>query len=176
MNLYKALCLSVLIAGSWSSSAIAADRWEAQGRASTGEKVYLNLDSIQIDRRSLGFETPPGYFFTYQIGRDRPQAFTPCDGRFQVGIDGVFQSLITPQSQATRKMLERVCSYHRKSALVFAPPSNVRVVPNGNILCSVNRKQKVMTYGLLQYDDEANWLYTDVCGKLGVIHTSQIRF
>lgn len=67
-------------------------RWEYQGIASTGEKVYLNLDSIGMDQRKSG------YFFIYQIGKDRPFAFTPCDGRFQVaGSDGtVFGSFMKP--------------------------------------------------------------------------------
>ncbi|WP_348254082.1 hypothetical protein [Leptolyngbya sp. AS-A5] len=34
------------------------DRWEYMGIASTGEKVYLNLDSIQLEPRRTG------YFFT----------------------------------------------------------------------------------------------------------------
>jgi hypothetical protein len=46
-----------------------AARWEYQGVASTGEKVYLNLDSIQANARRRG------YFFIYQIGADRPTAF-----------------------------------------------------------------------------------------------------
>jgi hypothetical protein len=83
-------------------------RWEYQGVASTEEQVYLNLDSIQADPRG------GGYFFVYQIGEDRPTSFTPCDGRFQVvSADGVtFEPMIEPQSDATRKMLRRVCTYH----------------------------------------------------------------
>jgi hypothetical protein len=86
----------------------AAARWEYQGIASTGEKVYLNLDSIQTELRGNGF------FFVYQIGEERPTAFTPCDGRFQVvSENGVnFDPMVEPQSEATRKMLGRVCTYH----------------------------------------------------------------
>jgi hypothetical protein len=84
-----------------------AARWEYQGVASTGEKVYLNLDSIQANARRRG------YLFIYQIGGDRPTAFTPCDGRFQVASDdGAFGDMMEPQSTATRKMLRRVCTYH----------------------------------------------------------------
>ncbi len=80
-------------------------RWEEQGKASTGERVFLNLDSIQPGQRT-------GKFFTYQIGRDRPFAYTPCNGKFQVvNSDGVtFKPLMAPQSEATRKMLDRVCA------------------------------------------------------------------
>lgn len=85
------------------------DRWEYEGIASTGEKVYLNLDSIQADQRKSGF------FFTYQIGKDRPFAFTPCDGRFQVATaNGVtFKPLMKAQSPATRRMLDQVCAFPR---------------------------------------------------------------
>lgn len=88
-----------------------AARWEYQGIASTGEHVYLNLDSIQADTRG------GGYFFIYQIGEDRPNAFTSCDGRFQVesADGGIFEPMMEPQSEATRKMLRRVCTYHLSS-------------------------------------------------------------
>ncbi|KAM3105686.1 hypothetical protein [Phormidesmis sp. 146-33] len=172
----KRVMLTALVTIVLSNPVIAAPQWESQGVASTGEKVYLNLDSIQIDRRSVGFRATPGYFFTYQIGKDRPTAFTTCDGRFQVEANGVFKPLMKPQSEATRKMLERVCHYQRKRAYVFAPPSNVRTGPNGKILCSIKTQATIITYGSIPYGEEAGWFYTDVCGKIGVIHTSQIRF
>lgn len=174
--MFKQIMLATLVLSAFGVPAIATGRWEVQGTASTGERVSLDLESIQIDRRSSGFKAPPGYFFTYQIGRDRPTAFTPCDGRFQVETNGVFQPLIRPQSDATRKMLTRVCSYHRKQALVFAPPSNIRTVPNGKVLCAINTRKAITTYGSIPYGDEAGWFYTDACGKLGVIHASQLKF
>jgi hypothetical protein len=96
--------------GASATSAIAeaevGSRWEYMGLASTGEEVYLNLDSISLEQRGAG------YFFMYQIGEEYPFAFTPCDGRFQVvGSDGVtFGELMVPQSEATFTMLERVCN------------------------------------------------------------------
>ncbi|KAM3105800.1 MULTISPECIES: hypothetical protein [unclassified Phormidesmis] len=84
------------------------DRWEYEGIASTGEKVYLNLDSVRFEGRK-------GYFFIYQIGNDRLFAYTPCDGRFQVANqDGVtFKPLMKAQSSATRRMLDQVCAAPR---------------------------------------------------------------
>lgn len=104
----KSILLTALALSTFVPAAIACggdeDRWELQGKASTGERVYLNLDSIQPGQRG-------GKFFTYQIGRDRPSAFTPCNGKFQVANqEGDFQALMTPQSEATRKMLDRVCA------------------------------------------------------------------
>jgi hypothetical protein len=104
----KPLVLTLLALSTCIPAAIACEdeaRWEYQGTASTGERVALNLDSINAGQRG-------GKFFTYQIGRDRPFAYTPCNGKFQVANpDGVtFQPLMAPQSEATRKMLDRVCS------------------------------------------------------------------
>ena len=148
----------------------APDRWEYQGLASTGEKVYLNLDSIQIENRGNG------YFFTYQIGSDRPLVYTPCDGSFQVAdANGVtFGDIMRPQSSATQAMLRRVCRSQvqqpRQSAYVFAPPSNIRAVPNGAILCKVNSPTSLNIYG-----SQGEWFKTDFCGAMGFIHQSQIR-
>ncbi|MEP0919940.1 hypothetical protein NC981_24310 [Leptolyngbya sp. DQ-M1] len=87
----------------------APDRWEYMGIASTGEKVYLNLDSIQLEPRRAG------YFFTYQIGNDRPVAFTNCDGQFQVADrNGIYGGFMKPQSEAIRKMLGRACTYRAR--------------------------------------------------------------
>ncbi|MDJ0582315.1 SH3 domain-containing protein [Crocosphaera sp.] len=55
-------------------------------------------------------------------------------------------------------------------AVVFDPPSNVRMSPNGRIICSVNRVIPINIYG-----SENGWYLTDACGQLGYIHRSQIR-
>jgi serine/threonine-protein kinase len=57
------------------------------------------------------------------------------------------------------------------SAMVFDPPSNIRVSPNGDILCSVTSKGVIpiqRKYG--------EWYETNYCGEPGFIHQSQIRF
>jgi hypothetical protein len=167
--------LSIALVALTTTSVLAQDAtWEYQGRASTGEKVSLNLDSIQVVAMSLRSENPPSYWFTYQIGNDRLTALTPCDGRFQVSQDGVFGEFMTPQSGATRNMLDRVCRAQVKSATVFAPPSNVRASASttARIRCVVEQQTRITTYGT---DDD--WFYTNACGKtLGLIHSSQIRF
>ena len=60
-----------------------------------------------------------------------------------------------------------------KVATVFAPPSNVRETPmsNGKVICAVDTVKKIKTYG-----SEKEWYKTDICGKIGYIHSSQIRF
>jgi serine/threonine protein kinase, bacterial len=54
-------------------------------------------------------------------------------------------------------------------ANIFAPPSNVRKSPNGEILCSVSQKKLINLYGTT-----GSWYYTDICGSMGVIDASQI--
>ncbi|WP_088890902.1 hypothetical protein [Leptolyngbya ohadii] len=85
--------------------ATATPRWEYQGTAVTGERVYLDLNSIRFEGRR-------GYFFDYRIGNDFLDAYTPCDGRWQVAdSNGVFSELMLPQSEATQRMLDRVCGF-----------------------------------------------------------------
>ncbi|WP_107667788.1 SH3 domain-containing protein [Cyanothece sp. BG0011] len=55
-------------------------------------------------------------------------------------------------------------------AVVFEPPSNVRMTPNGRIICSVNQVKPINIYG-----SENGWYVTDACGQMGYIHQSQIR-
>lgn len=57
-------------------------------------------------------------------------------------------------------------------ATVFDPPSNVRATPNGEIICSVREVMNIDLYSSVQQD----WYRTDVCGEMGYIHNSQIRF
>lgn len=57
----------------------------------------------------------------------------------------------------------------QSTATVFAPPSNIRNRPNGEIICTINGK-----ISLTVYQREGQWYYTDYCGG-GYIHQSQIR-
>ncbi|MDF5719936.1 MAG: SH3 domain-containing protein [Rhizonema sp. PD37] len=56
------------------------------------------------------------------------------------------------------------------SAVVFDPPSNVRVKPNGEVLCTVTSAKTIDVYG---YRNE--WYKTNICGSSGYIHESQVR-
>lgn len=60
-----------------------------------------------------------------------------------------------------------------ESAIVFDPPSNVRIAPSAasDALCSINDRASIRILG-----SEGNWYKTDICGgKLGYIHRSQVR-
>lgn len=61
--------------------------------------------------------------------------------------------------------------YKAEVAIVFDPPSNVRQSPNGNFLCSIRERTTINIYS-----STGDWYYTDICGTMGVIHSSQITF
>jgi hypothetical protein len=59
-------------------------------------------------------------------------------------------------------------------AIVFDPPSNVRVLPSstGFVLCSVTAKISIRILGT-----DGNYYKTDIChGQVGYIHRSQVKF
>jgi flagellar motility protein MotE (MotC chaperone) len=72
-------------------------------------------------------------------------------------------------------------SHYQKAnkARVIDPPTNIRQSPNGKVICVVSEKKDIYVYGS---DDEGMsdsngfWLYTDVCGTRGVVHSSQLKF
>lgn len=76
-------------------------------------------------------------------------------------------SVQVEQKEAERK----IKTSNNAVALVFDPPSNVREYPNGPIICSVQEKGAI-EIGV--HND--GWYETNVCGKLGVIHKSQLSF
>lgn len=83
-----------------------------------------------------------------------------------LGISVTLGSLAIPLNSQ-----QSMVSAQTTRAVVFDPPSNVRSSPNGKILCSVNQATSINTYGFTN-----GWYITDVCGRRGYIHNSQIRF
>ena len=56
------------------------------------------------------------------------------------------------------------------------PPSNIRTAPDGKILCTVKDKAKINLRGTSNIKDKnGEWLYTDYCGKIGFIHSTQVQ-
>jgi hypothetical protein len=141
------------------------------GTAVTGKSVNIDLCSIvPASSRSVDF--------VYYLGNQQLVSQANCDN----GTWTTFpeRQIHRPRSQATQTMLEVVCSYRFDSsqstsriatAIVFSPPSNVRTSPNGNIICSVRERRNINIYGSV-----GSWYYTDVCGEMGLIHSSQIKF
>lgn len=138
------------------------------GRAVGGQTI--NIDTCSISRASYR-----SVDFVYYLGSDRIESQANCEDRVWTTFPE--RTVHSPQSAATMKMLNYVCNFDTQpssgtgSAFVFNPPSNVRVAPNGNILCVVRSPQNIDLYGA-----NGEWYYTDVCGSMGLIHSSQLRF
>ena len=145
------------------------------GKAVEGQSV--NVDLCSVSPRSSG-----AIAFSYSLGSQQMDSDANCaSGTWITYRDGQTHR---PQSSATEKMINRVCgdqgssqlvsqssTSQAGSAIVFDPPSNVRVSPNGAILCSVQRKTTINIYG-----SSGSWYNTDICGTMGVISRDQIRF
>ena len=145
------------------------------GKAIEGQSV--NVDLCSVSPKSSGMIA-----FSYSLGSQQMDSEANCaSGTWTTYRDGQTHR---PQSSATEKMINRVCGDRGSSqissqsstsqsgaAIVFDPPSNVRVSPNGAILCSVQRKTTINIYG-----SSGSWYNTDVCGTMGVISRDQIRF
>jgi hypothetical protein len=141
------------------------------GTAVAGQNV--NVDICSISRASY-----QSVNFVYYLGNEKVISQANCNNGTWIAFST--RQVNPPQSQATQNMLNVVCNYRSShfnssvdsgKAFVFEPPSNVRTSPNGNILCSVKIPTTINVYGSVN-----SWYYTDVCGRIGLIHSSQIRF
>ncbi|MEY3867998.1 MAG: hypothetical protein RLZZ338_1889 [Cyanobacteriota bacterium] len=137
------------------------------GKAVGGQSV--NVDLCSISRASY-----KSIDFVYYLGEKRVESQANCEaGNWTTFPE---KTIHRPQSPATQNMLDVVCQYRNPTtragvAIVFDPPSNVRKYPNGEVLCSVRSRTNINIYGSI-----GEWYYTDVCGQIGVIHSSQVRF
>ncbi len=170
-NIVPSVAFVSFVAFGFISSAIAQSNTYYAGQAVGGQPVVVDLDSVsQASNNSVNF--------VYSLGGDRIPSQAHCNnGSWTTFDDGTSHR---PQSQATENMLSVVCGYLEptrsygtvdQTAYVFAPPSNVRTSPNGNVLCSIDYPTNITTYG-----HTGSWYYTDACGSTGVIHSSQLRF
>jgi hypothetical protein len=155
--------VSPLIAEQFSVSAQTCNYFA--GAASTGESVNVDLCSVsRASERSIDF--------TYYLGNQKVISQANCENGSWTTFPE--RSVHRPQSAATQRMLEVVCGYRAsepESAMVFSPPSNVRTTPDGDVLCSIGSRRMINIYG-----SSGDWYYTDACGRMGVVHSSQIRF
>jgi serine/threonine protein kinase, bacterial len=145
------------------------------GEAVTGQAVNVDLCSMtNSNSNKVGF--------VYYLGGKRMGSEANCsNGTWMTLAD---QQVHRPLSPATQKMLDSVCSRRQADssksgtvdsqmtkATVFAPPTNVRESPDGKILCTINKRVSINTYG---FSD--SWYETDACGSMGVIHANQLKF
>ena len=139
------------------------------GIAVGGQNISIDLCSIsRVSSRNVRFE--------YYLGDERIQAQANCQSRTWITYPE--QAVNRPQSQATRDMLQIVCtapSFNEGIAIgvVFDPPSNVRSSPNGSIICTISKLTAIELSGGVVGD---GWLRTNFCGRGGVIHRNQVLF
>jgi serine/threonine protein kinase, bacterial len=145
------------------------------GEAVTGQAVNVDLCSITTNNSGkVGF--------VYYLGGKRMGSAANCSNSSWTTLAD--QQVHRPLSPATQKMLDSVCSRRQAGsaksssadsqvakATVFSPPTNVRESPEGKILCTINKRASINTYG---FSD--SWYKTDACGSMGVIHADQLKF
>lgn len=78
-----------------------AENWVYIGKASTGEEIYVDADSISSARE--------GIRFTYSIGNETLQAAANCNNNTWYVLE--YDETYSPQSEATQQMLNYVCAY-----------------------------------------------------------------
>nr|CAA6829017.1 MAG: Unknown protein [uncultured Thiotrichaceae bacterium] len=84
-------------------------------------------------------------------------------------IENYYQQRITSLARIPTNLTSRV--------QLTDPPTNIRKIPNGEILCQIQQKQMLTVYSgsPITYNG-ANWYQTQVCenDRWGVVHESQI--
>jgi hypothetical protein len=140
------------------------------GTAIGGQPVQVEIDSIsRASYRRVNF--------VYYLGEERISAQANCSNRSWVTFPENERHY--PQSRATERMVNFVCSRNpgypasdgTQIVRVIDPPSNVRVSPNGRVICQVPTRMDIKVF-----DAVGSWYRTDACGPIGFIHRSQIRF
>ena len=96
----------------------------------------MQLDACSFNRVSLNSVN-----FTDYLGSRKINAQVHCPSRTWT----TFHDQVThpPQSTATANRLARVCNTG-ELAVVFDPPSNIRVSPNGAILCTLRSRVNIL--------------------------------
>lgn len=82
-----------------SSYPAGAEDWVYMGKATTGEEIYVDADSIYDGRE--------GVRFIYRIGNETLQAAANCNNNTWYVLQ--YDRTYSPQSQATQDMLVYVC-------------------------------------------------------------------
>ncbi len=78
-----------------------AENWVYMGKASTGENIYVDADSIFAGRE--------GKRFIYRIGNETLTAAANCNNNTWYVLE--YDETYSPQSEATQQMLNYVCAY-----------------------------------------------------------------
>lgn len=78
-----------------------AENWVYMGKASTGEDISVDADSIFAGRE--------GKRFIYSIGNETIHGAANCSNNTWYALE--YDQTYSPQSEATQKMLNYVCEY-----------------------------------------------------------------
>jgi hypothetical protein len=81
------------------------------------------------------------------------------------------------EQQKHDELLEEALNDGPQTATIIDPPTNIRVEPNGAVICVIRSKQQIEILGSTEVADKNGvWFFTDACGREGVVHSTQIRF
>jgi serine/threonine-protein kinase len=82
---------------------------------------------------------------------------------------------VVPIQQTVARPLDPAIANNVLVGTVSDPPSNVRVTPNGQILCKIKTRRRITIWNDAVGGDA--WYATNACGSLGVgyIHQSQVN-
>jgi hypothetical protein len=140
------------------------------GTASTGQTVSLDTNSIPFDDGAYAQAT-------YYLGEEKLAASIHC-GQSYWTVKGD-STRYTPQSKATQNLVTIACQIRqlkekagRGYFVVFDPPSNVRLSPNGSVKCVIE-KMEIITISV-EFGLVGGWYQTEACGG-GWISESQVR-
>jgi hypothetical protein len=140
------------------------------GTASTGQTVSLDTNSIPFDDGAYANAT-------YYLGEEKLAASIHC-GQSYWTVKGD-STRYTPQSKATQNLVTIACQIRqlkekagRGYFVVFDPPSNVRLSPNGSVKCVIE-KMEIITISV-ELGLVGGWYQTEACGG-GWISESQVR-
>ncbi|WP_254048016.1 zinc ribbon domain-containing protein [Synechococcus sp. BDU 130192] len=154
-----------------------------------GDKIVADIEGDRLELSRLNGRTLSGYLWS--TDGDVP---TPVNTELNANKQRITITVSPPNSEPMVAVVQRVQpgasnpptaptttspspgstgagkTAPNNTASVFDPPSNVRSYPNGPIICTVKSPQTIYLYG-----NQGDWFYTDVCGDMGMIHSSQIR-
>jgi hypothetical protein len=119
ISLTVATVAGTIVAGTIAiAPAAQAANWVELGRASTGEMIQLNLDSVGLQRGIENFE------FVYQIGADVVAASVNCPTR-RISPDG-YKAFVPNAGSTTDRMVEQVCALGRRLNRTSKKPQALR--------------------------------------------------
>lgn len=142
-------------------------------------KTTLGGNDINLDRCSILESSSKDVYFSYSVktltfGIKRFTAQADCSNNtWAIFPENKFNK---PNNQIAQKMFDVVCNSRmsptrRVVSVVNQDLLSIKTSPNdASIACIVINPKTVNIYRSVN-----SWYYTDICGRVGVVHPSQIR-